>query len=272
MVTWLADVLRAAGQQVREEPGWKTRGHGSLAGLTGIVWHHTASATTPANDVRVIRDGRADLPGPLAQLYLARDGTWTTVAAGRAWHAGSGAWPGLPTNNANAYTVGIEAAQRGTGAEPWAPAQLAALRAGTVALVRHAGLSPSLVIGHKEWTARKIDPWGLSMPQERARIAAALTEPEPGEPDVDYDKVRQIVRQEVRAELRERNYYGSTLAHRLRVLGVQVLAIRRAVEADPEPVDLDDEDVQAITDELVATLGADLAAAVADELAGRLTD
>lgn len=177
MLTGLADVLRDGGCTVREEPGWKTRGHGPMAGVSGVVWHHTASSTAAANDIRVIRDGRSDLPGPLSHLYLGRDGTFTVIAAGGCWHAGSGNWPGIPQNRANYYTVGIEAAQRGTGAEPWVPAQLAAYRKGALALTRHYdGITPSTNFGHKEWTSRKVDPWGIDMAAERRRIANELNE------------------------------------------------------------------------------------------------
>jgi len=67
---------------------------------------------------RILRDGRRDLPGPLAQLGLRRDGTFVTVAGGRANHNGYGRWG----NN----SIGVEAYNDGVG-EPWPTAQNLAL-------------------------------------------------------------------------------------------------------------------------------------------------
>ncbi|MDT5189601.1 MAG: hypothetical protein QOI28_1852 [Mycobacterium sp.] len=52
--------------------------------------HHTGSDNASAAS---IADGRPDLPGPLSQLHIARDGTVTVVAVGVAWHAGVGMYP-----------------------------------------------------------------------------------------------------------------------------------------------------------------------------------
>ena len=42
--TWLADVLRAEGCKVVEVDGWKTRGHGAMSGVRGVMIHHTGVA------------------------------------------------------------------------------------------------------------------------------------------------------------------------------------------------------------------------------------
>lgn len=167
-VDWVADVLRDAGCAVFEMGGWRDRGR-DLDSVEGIVWHHTASTVHTPDLVidRILRDGRRDLPGPLAQLGLRRDGTWVVVAAGRANHNGYGRWG----NN----SIGIEAYNDGVG-EPWPPAQVGAWVAGTAAICRHLGLSAGQVLGHKETDPRrKIDPAGIDMDVMRYRIDTVLT-------------------------------------------------------------------------------------------------
>ena len=112
LLTDLADACRKSGLPVVEVDGWRTRGHGHFAGLTGIVCHHTATPATAPGDypsLRIVRDGRSDLPGPLSQLGLGRDGTVYVIAAGVAWHAGSTFYP----RQDNWHTIGIEAEHDG---------------------------------------------------------------------------------------------------------------------------------------------------------------
>ncbi|WP_280499003.1 peptidoglycan recognition protein family protein [Nocardia cyriacigeorgica] len=134
---WLADVLREAGCQVIEHDGWRQRGHGDFLDIRGVLWHHTAGGG--ANDWRIVQNGRPDLPGPLAQLVLERDGTFRVIAVGVCWHAGRGSWPGWPTNNANYHTIGIEMVNSGTGTQDWPAVQLDAARRGTAAIMRRLG-------------------------------------------------------------------------------------------------------------------------------------
>ena len=78
-LTWLPDVLRGAGLKVSLVPGWESRGgdaprpdprrHLPLHGDA-----RDASRNMPTLDL-LIR-GREDLPGPLCQLGLGRDGTY----------------------------------------------------------------------------------------------------------------------------------------------------------------------------------------------------
>src|SRR5579871_6896323 len=113
-LTWLADILRNAGLKVAECPGWQTRGHGDMGEVKGILCHHTAGGKTgnmPSLDT--IINGRPDLSGPLAQLGLGRDGTFYIIAAGRCYHAGTGAWKGVTTGNSS--FIGIEAENTGLG-------------------------------------------------------------------------------------------------------------------------------------------------------------
>jgi hypothetical protein len=167
----LATVLRNAGLTVHEQPGWQQRGR-DMAGIRGIVQHHTATSkdVPDANVVRVLRDGRSDLPGPLSQLGLDRQGGWHVIAAGRANHAGRGSWPGLDGNN---DCLGVEAFHIGTGQETWPQAQLDSWDVGTAALCAEYNIDPlQFVIAHREWTTRKIDPYAINMGNQRQRILA----------------------------------------------------------------------------------------------------
>lgn len=155
-LTWLPDVLRKAGLKVVEQPGWQTTGHGDIGQVKMIICHHTGSAVgSNAPALGVVTKGRPGLQGPLCQLLLARDGTFYVVAAGKAWHAGTGSFSGI--TNANPCSIGIEAENTGVG-EVWPDAQKQAYAKGCAALADHVGIKTEMIIGHKEWTKRKIDP------------------------------------------------------------------------------------------------------------------
>jgi N-acetyl-anhydromuramyl-L-alanine amidase AmpD len=176
---WLADVLRAEGLHVVELPGWKDRGHGDFQDIRGVMVHHTGSDSATAES---IAEGRADLPGPLAQLHIARDGTVTVVAAGVAWHAGVGMYPWLPANMGNWHMIGIECANTGTGPTAphrtnWPDAQYFALVGSCAAICRRLGEAAARTIGHKEYAGRaqgKWDPGAIDMDRLRCDIAAQI--------------------------------------------------------------------------------------------------
>ncbi|WP_052067990.1 peptidoglycan recognition protein family protein [Rhodococcoides fascians] len=134
---WLPEVLRAAKLPVIEHEGWRNRGHGDFREVIGVLCHHTAGGGK--NDWRIVQDGRPDLPGPLSQLVLEKDGTYRVICAGVAWHAGSGRWPGWPTNNANWQTIGIEAVSRGTAPWDWTAIQLQNYKIGGAAILNALG-------------------------------------------------------------------------------------------------------------------------------------
>lgn len=170
--TWLAEALTRGGCQVEVVSGWQTRGSARFD-PKGVVWHHTATSSkwSRSSVIRLIRDGRSDLPGPLSQLVLERDGTFLVVAAGRANHAGRGGWRGLKGNTS---VIGIEACNDGRG-ELWTPPQVAAYREGTAAILARLGRDEQWMCGHKEWApGRKVDPHGLDMDRERAAVRALL--------------------------------------------------------------------------------------------------
>lgn len=169
ILTGLADACRKSGLPVEEVDGWQTRGHGQFAGVTGIVCHHTATPATATGNypsLRIVRDGRSDLPGPLSQLGLGRDGTVYVIAAGVAWHAGATLYP----RQDNWHTIGIEAEH--DGLSPWPDVQLSAYVRLVAALREHYGIPLSNIQGHKEVAyplGRKIDPT-FDMTDFRARV------------------------------------------------------------------------------------------------------
>src|SRR5690606_7703979 len=113
--------------------------------------------------------------GLCSQLHLSRDGVFTVCGAGIAWHAGMGSYPGLPTNDANRLTIGIEAENNGT--EGWSPKQYDAYVRGVAAILRKLGKSSANGIGHKEWAGAsqgKWDPGGMDMNKFRADVQKAM--------------------------------------------------------------------------------------------------
>ena len=149
-LTWLAQVLQDAGLKVAEQPGWQDRGRGPMGVVRGVICHHTAGPKTGIMpSLKVITDGRPDLPGPLAQLGLGRDGTWFIVAAGRANHAGAGSWKGVTAGNSS--FIGIEAENMGTAADPWPAVQMDAYKRGVAAILKKIGADASMCAGHKEY-------------------------------------------------------------------------------------------------------------------------
>ena len=123
-LTWLASVLEGAGLKVAVVPGWEARGRAEMGSVLGVMCHHTATPRTGnMPTLQTLIDGRSDLPGPLSQLGLGRDGTFYVVAAGRCNHAGNGVWQGLTAGNSN--FIGIEAENTGLPNDsPWPDVQL----------------------------------------------------------------------------------------------------------------------------------------------------
>lgn len=176
-VTDLADVLRAAGLNVVEVPGWKSRGWRGgttpdgdlLTQPQGGLAHHTGtSAAAPGNypTLNTIIQGRSDVAGPLANLGLGRDGTWYVIAAGRTNHSGAVD----DQRYFNSHALGVEAEHPG-GSAPWPQVQYDSYVRGCAALGKHYGFTWR---GHKEAAiphGRKPDP-NFDMDAFRAAIAA----------------------------------------------------------------------------------------------------
>ncbi|MEW6208218.1 MAG: N-acetylmuramoyl-L-alanine amidase [Acidobacteriota bacterium] len=175
-LTWLPDVLKAAGLKVAEADGWQNRGRGEMGEVRGVLLHHTAgSKNGNMPSLNILINGRSDLPGPLAQLGLGRDGTYFVIAAGRCNHAGKGNWKGVTNGNAN--FIGIEAENTGLANDsPWPEVQMDAYRRGVAAILKHIGRGAEFCAGHKEYAlpaGRKSDP-NFDMNSFRSQVAAIL--------------------------------------------------------------------------------------------------
>lgn len=174
----LSKHLRMWGLKVVEKEGWQNRGRPYNFQPRAVVCHHTASGSQSGNfaSESVVTYGRSDLPGPLCQFLLGRDGTVMIISAGYANHAGyGGPRDGVPANLGNTYTYGIEAENNGLG-EKWSKEQLNAYYRLCAALLVYMGRpNKKHVFGHKEWApGRKIDPAGIDMDEFRNRVDEAL--------------------------------------------------------------------------------------------------
>jgi len=173
---WLPQVLKDSGLKVAPVDGWQDRGDGDVHQIVGVICHHTAgpkSGNMPS--LQTLIQGRSDLPGPLAQLGLGRDGTYFVIAAGRCNHAGKGAWKGVTTGNSS--FIGIEAENTGLSDDsPWPQVQVDAYQRGVAAILKHIGQPADFCAGHKEFAlpaGRKTDP-DFDMNPFRSAVAALL--------------------------------------------------------------------------------------------------
>lgn len=173
MVTWnLNDILKLVpGLKVVAVDGWYNRSAGSLA-PAGIVVHHTAGGYNTASNLSLVVNGRSDVRGPLANIFIARDGTVYVVANTRANHAGYGnkyvldlvrqgkEVPGDARSSGNMvgnpYFFGIEVDNNGRG-EPYPDTQLEALFKTCAAISNYFKWNQNHTVHHREWTSRKID-------------------------------------------------------------------------------------------------------------------
>jgi hypothetical protein len=165
--TDILDVLRAAGCTVAESSttnGWQRRARSSggfPSAPLGVQWHHTASSTSPANDLHWQIVACQD--SPVGNMLLDRTGTFWPVAAGAANTAGKGgplamSRGTIPLDSANTRTWAIEAANNGVG-EAWPTAQIDAYFRASNALNARFGNAPGDVFNHNTWApTRKIDP------------------------------------------------------------------------------------------------------------------
>jgi hypothetical protein len=169
-LTRLATVARRTGFPVIEVDGWKSRGHGPQPEVAGIVCHHTAGPAAGGDypSLRVVRDGRPGLDGPLSQYGLGRSGTIYVIAAGRCWHNA----PSTSPHHDNSSSIGIEA--ENNGRQSWPVAQLLAYRRLSAELCREYGLPASRVKAHREVNTGKPDPHSIDMDGFRADVAQLL--------------------------------------------------------------------------------------------------
>lgn len=287
---WLVDELRAAGLTVVEHPGWQTHDRpGDWSPRYGLV-HATAAPRTQPDEtqVRIVRDGRSDLPGPIANATVDRQGRWHVLSAGRcnSTLAGTaGPYEGL----GNTYALSTEACNDNL-TEPWPDVQYRSYVRGWAAWCRRLGWTADRIVGHKEHTpGRKTDPT-FSMVQFRrdvARILAGEDDPLSALTDAEQRELLATVRSikhlvnvagyRVEALVSARPTYDNQmgnkaadnrLAQQITVLGEAIALessspdeVRRLLAELPAPPAADD-----IADEVLAGLGARPAADVAAAL------
>ena len=171
--TFLPDVIRAEGLPLEITDGAMESGHGDFKTVLAALGHHTAGGGT--NDWRIVKWGRADLPGPLAQLVLEKDGTIKLIAIGVCWHAGSGQVPGIQRNNGNWYMIGTEAVSKGTPPWDWTEIQIEHYIRLQAAILRFLKRRSNWFWGHKEYSFEgKIDPAGIDLNDFRRKIDVVI--------------------------------------------------------------------------------------------------
>ena len=159
----------------------------------GIVVHHTASnrIADPDNVVAMCVRGVNKVPGPLYNYLIKRNGTIVKLTAGniKANHAGRGLQSVLNRTqrnlpvlgnatkpgkiSANSRFIGVSIINDGLG-EDVPETQMDALVDLCAFLCDEHKWNPdSTVIGHKEWTSRKVDPL-FSMPELRVMVSRRM--------------------------------------------------------------------------------------------------
>jgi hypothetical protein len=176
----------------RQVAGWETRNHNDRQPFQGVEFllvHHTGDDAPDDADLNVLTNGRPGLAGPLCCGGIRDDGTLDLVSWGTAYHAGSGSSrvlaavlagsygdyppaPGPDDTNGNPISLGWETMYSGLHAPT--TAAYATLVKVNAALCTLLGLSQKHVIGHKEWTSRKVDPGHLDMAQFRRDVRTAI--------------------------------------------------------------------------------------------------
>jgi hypothetical protein len=230
------DLLRAEGLDVVEVGDWEhhNRNHkGPWGPVHGVMIHHTVTKGT-ANTVGMVRDGYADLPGPLCHGMIAKDGRVHLVGYGRANHAGLGDADVLraiiaekappiddqANTDGNRYFYGFECENLGDGHDPWPEAQLLAIERAAAALCRHHGWSARSALRHLDWQPGKIDPRGPGMDWASmlARIAKRLGTrppttplPAPNRPKVSLSRLIAAARHDPQAKGTPVTYAGTRI-------------------------------------------------------------
>jgi hypothetical protein len=202
------------------------------------IVHHTAGT----DSLNICLYGRGDLPGPLCQYLISKDGTVHHITDGYANHVGE-ARPGFSNYNC----IGIELENLGNGADPYPEPQLAAARALCVQL----GLP---VLGHKEICSpvgRKIDP---SFDMDAFRASLLQEEPEVLQPD-ERDALLNI-NHWVREGFKQGPYYTPlNLLENFNALSTRLAALEARPVASVTAADVDlDALAEAVADKLAARL------------------
>lgn len=153
---FMPEVLRAFGVDVQELDGWREWGMGDFTKIWGVAVHHTGANNTSAE--YIARNPGLE-NGLSSQIHLSRTPPYTATicGAGVAWHLGRGSYPGLPTDNANPYMIGIE--PQSDGVSPWPDNMLDTYHRIVAALLWYLGLDSSRCIAHWEYSYYAQGKW-----------------------------------------------------------------------------------------------------------------
>lgn len=179
----------------REYPNWRIHNHGSDEIPHVIMVHDSVTGSMP--DVRAAQfcqAGYPALPGPLYECLVGKDGTAHLIANGITYNAGKGdearfmqAWrglmplaqelaapdPGIYNGNIHSHAVAFVT----YGAGPYTAEQIegGARVCAAYAWAENWGrYGASSILGHNEFSPRKIDP-ALDIGRLRARVHALMT-------------------------------------------------------------------------------------------------
>jgi hypothetical protein len=193
----LGEYLAGQGFTVDDNPVY-----GRTTTWRGVKWlmvHHYAGsemASAAAGEARRAKEGFS--AAPICQLYLDLTGKVWVISKerpgqespGRASHAGTGSYPGIEDNKGNEVALGIECQCSGQHPLSTHSVEYEALIRLLAVLCRRYGLDASKVIGHKEYTSRKVDPRD-DMDVIRRDVAAELAateKPKPPKPKPPVSK------------------------------------------------------------------------------------
>lgn len=190
----LLATLQDAGLDAVGHRGWVGNVRPGAFTPQGCMVHHTASGDSEGI-VDLCYRGRADLPGPLCNIVVRKSGTLHVVSNGRANDSGMGSSvvladvrrdkspPGTAKQrgladdtNGNPWFYDIEIVNLGNGTDPYPVHQQAAVVGALAAICQAHGWAATRIVGHAEWSARKVDPRGLDMNHLRDAVASRLTQ------------------------------------------------------------------------------------------------
>lgn len=200
----VVDLLRARGVRVVVEPGALARGADFAQGIYGGMLHHWGSSAAATGAVHAghsypkSQGGLRTDERIICNWFADRDGTMHLIAAGAATYAScygsrrileevrTDTWPGGTARErgitdisicGNRYFWNMEAEHPGDGS-PMPDVQELAIATLVAVMCEVLGQSIMQVVGHLEWTSRKIDPrWegpGNRTPAIRAEAQAIL--------------------------------------------------------------------------------------------------
>lgn len=187
---WMVDEFRAAGLEVIEVQGWRTRGRPASSGSFdpyALNVHHTggtSSVSNPTPGLTTLINGRNDLPGPIAHYAVDFLGRVWLIAAGRANVNGANRGTAtVPAGDGNRDLMGDEVFTNGT--QQMSAAQERAVALTSAVVVRHFHGSNGLAYLYRHEDTSKTGKWDIGQwttAQLRARTAPFMS----GTPSTDW--------------------------------------------------------------------------------------